>query len=108
MTPNASETAFQGATIDLAHVHGFAVAHFRPARTEKGWRTPVGADGKGWPDLTIVGNGRVMFRELKSARRQLEPDQVLWRDRLVNAGADWDVWRPGDWDNICDVLGGGR
>lgn len=82
--------------IDLAHLFGLLVAHFRPARTERGWRTPVEADGKGYPDMTIVGPGGVLFRELKSATGTLSPEQKVWIDRLALAGADIGVWRPQD------------
>lgn len=51
----------------------------------------------GYPDLTIVGRGGVLFVELKNATNQLEPDQLVWRDRLQLAGAQWRLWRPADW-----------
>lgn len=83
--------------IRLAGYHPVLVAHFRPARTEQGWRTPVQGDGKGFPDLVLVGPGGVMFREAKSDRGSLEPDQKTWRDALLGAGANWGLWRPRDW-----------
>lgn len=84
------------AVLDLARLRGLHVAHFRPAKTERGWRTAVQADGKGYPDLTIVGPGGVLFRELKSDRGQLSAEQVTWSARLKSAGADFAVWRPVD------------
>ena len=67
-TIRQSETAFQQQVIDLAHYTGWVVAHFRAARTEKGWRTPVAADGAGFPDLVLVNRSqkRVLYVELKS------------------------------------------
>ena len=39
------EYAWQALVIDIAHVGGFTVAHFRPAQNAEGrWRTPVGAE----------------------------------------------------------------
>jgi hypothetical protein len=52
--------------------------------------TPVGADGKGFPDLCLVRE-RIVFMELKVRYRQLTPEQELWRDRIILAGGEW--WR---------------
>lgn len=83
--------------IEAAGYHGVMVAHFRPAWTGRGWRTPVQGHGKGFPDMVLVGAGGVRFRECKSDRGQLEPDQRRWEDALVRAGADWGLWKPKDW-----------
>jgi hypothetical protein len=45
------EQSFQSVVIEVARLTGWRVAHFRAARTAHGWRTPVTADGAGWPDL---------------------------------------------------------
>jgi hypothetical protein len=82
--------------LDLARLLGHHVAHFRPARTDRGWRTAVQADGKGYPDLTIVGPGGVLFRELKSATGRSSREQLAWAAKLESAGADFAVWRPAD------------
>src|SRR5258705_9090381 len=58
-----SEEELLTAVLQLCRVLGLRTAHFRPARTEKGWRTPVSGDGKGFPDLIIVGS-QVLAREL--------------------------------------------
>lgn len=91
-----TEAQLQEAVIDAAHVLGLYVAHFRPAKTAHGWRTPVAADGKGWPDLVIVGTG-VLYRELKRESERQSKFQRVWEERLVAAGADFDVWRPSHW-----------
>lgn len=52
----------------------------------------------GWPDLVIVGS-RIIFRELKSATGELKPEQRRWGSRITQAGGDWSVWRPRDWEN---------
>ena len=51
---------------------------------------------KGWPDWTIRGPHGVLFRELKSQRGRVEPEQREWLDALTAAGADAGVWRPED------------
>lgn len=91
------ETDLQYAVIELAQLLRWRVAHFRPAMNARGeWRTPVAADGKGWPDLVLVRD-RVMYRELKSARGTLSVDQQDWMHALKLAGQDVDVWRPNEW-----------
>jgi hypothetical protein len=50
----------------------------------------------GWPDSVIIGE-RVIYRELKSQRGILSPEQRATGDALKAAGADWKVWRPRDW-----------
>jgi hypothetical protein len=39
-----SETDLQRTIIDACKIYGFKVSHFRPAKTERGWRTPVQGD----------------------------------------------------------------
>lgn len=100
-----SEIAFQDAVAQYARFQGWAVAHFRPARSraDGGWRTPVAYDARGWPDLVLVRE-RVLFRELKSARGKVDADQQAWLDRLAAAGQDVGVWRPKDWGVIEATL----
>lgn len=102
-----SENDLQEAVIEAAHALGYICAHFRPARTEKGWRTAVSADGKGFPDLVAAGRGRVIFAELKGRRGALSPDQQKWRDQLLASNVEWHMWRPADWpEPIMSVLRG--
>ena len=91
-----TEAELQEAVIDLAHLLGWTVAHFRPARTAQGWRTPVAADGAGFPDCVFVRD-RVVYAELKSAKGAPSAAQRRWLDQLDRAGAETYVWRPADW-----------
>ena len=117
-----SEADFQQAVIDAARYCGWLCSHFRPARTEKGWRTPVAADGKGFPDLVLVRD-RVLFVELKTDTGKLSGDQEVWQSAIDGAldawlrfcstpdafevlPFDYLVWRPRDWTQIKEVLGG--
>ena len=87
------EDTLQKNIIDIAHALGWKVAHFRPAKTEKGWRTCVSADGTGWPDLALARNQTVIFLELKSEKGKVRPEQQGWLDVLPNAY----VVFPEDW-----------
>lgn len=104
-----TEGELQGGVIDTARSLGYLVAHFRPAKTERGWRTPVEADGKGFPDLVLTGRRRVLFVELKNATRPLEPEQRVWLDALAVAGVECYVWRPADYSSgdVERILRGG-
>ncbi|HXN62318.1 MAG TPA: hypothetical protein VN886_17875 [Acidimicrobiales bacterium] len=93
-----TEVELQDLVIELAHLFGWRVAHFRPARTVDGWRTAVAADGADWPDLTLVRD-RIVFAELKSSRGKLHFQQRVWRDALTGAGAEHYLWSPADWDS---------
>jgi len=91
-----SETQLQAAIVEAARLLGWAVAHFRPARTNKGWRTATAYDAHGYPDLTLVRE-RVLFAELKGDHGRFEPEQARWRVRLQLAGCEYYLWRPDDW-----------
>ncbi|MBC9000464.1 VRR-NUC domain-containing protein [Micromonospora aurantiaca (nom. illeg.)] len=91
-----SEDELKKAVLDLCKTLHLRTAHFRPARTEQGWRTPVEGDGQGWPDLVIAGPGGALFRELKSRTGRVEPDQKVWLSVLTAAGENAGVWRPID------------
>lgn len=72
------ERHFQRQVIDLARLCGWRVAHFRPAQTVRGWRTPVEADGAGFPDLLMVRGNELLALELKSAKGKATPEQEEW------------------------------
>ncbi len=84
--------------IGMAHAYGWLVAHFRAAKTEKGWRTPVQADGRGFFDLVLMRD-RVLFVELKSTRGGSDDDQKEWMQTALRAGAECYLWRPSDLRN---------
>ena len=101
--PRLSEKDFQTQVIDLAHVFGWKVAHFRPAQTAKGWRTPVGADGKGFPDLVLArerdGKRQQIFAELKTDKGTATIEQLQWL-KVLNGY----LWKPSDFDKIQELL----
>lgn len=91
------EKDLQKQVTDLATIYGWTWVHFRPAQTNKGWRTPVeGPLGAGWPDLVLVHDGRqkVLFVELKRQTEPLRTEQGQVLTTLAAAGASVAVWRP--------------
>ena len=84
-----SERVFQSHVVQLAQVLGWLVYHTHDSRRS----------APGFPDLVLVhvGQGRVLWRELKSARGRLSVPQREWLDSLEAAGEDAGVWRPEDW-----------
>jgi hypothetical protein len=98
------EAAFQQQVIQLARLRGWRVFHARKAQNSRGdWRTPVAADGKGFPDLVLVRD-RVIFAELKTDTGRIMASQIAWHEALEDAGAIVRVWRPRDWDQIAEAL----
>ena len=93
-TVTMSEADLERGVLDLARLYHWRVAHFRPARTVHGWRTPVAADGAGFVDLLMVRGNRILAVELKSALGRLTPEQVAWLAALADAGVDTQVWTP--------------
>lgn len=102
--PALTEAVWQRQVLDLARLLRWRVAHFRPARTaDGGWRTPVAADGAGFPDLVLVRD-RTVFVELKVEHGRLSEPQSEWLAALALADAEAYVWKPSDWPSVQAVL----
>lgn len=113
-----TEADLQRAVIDTAHALKWMVAHFRPAQTARGWRTPVEAEGAGFPDLVLVRATRLIFAELKGERGRVSELQRGWLTALLQVCLGIDerlgepgpvllqVWTPTDWHSgrIEEVL----
>jgi hypothetical protein len=107
VTNAADERSFQAVVVEVARLAGWRVAHFRAARTAQGWRTPVTADGQGWPDLVLVRPPRLAFAELKRESGEATLCQLEWLDVLrLLPQVETYLWRPSDWDTIVEVLTG--
>jgi hypothetical protein len=91
-----TEDDFVRRIIDTAHLYHWKVTHFRPARTERGWRTPVQGDA-GFVDLVLAKAGQVLLVEVKTDRGRVRPDQLEW---AMEIGPSYRLWRPADWDQI--------
>lgn len=86
----ATEADCQRAVIVAARYAGWLVHHTRPARSARGWRTPLTGD-PGFPDLVLVSRrppGRLLVVELKRRPRRPTHEQQAWLDALSAAGVD--------------------
>jgi hypothetical protein len=101
--PPPLEAEEQATIVEVAQRLGWRVAHFRPAQTARGWRTPVAADGKGFVDLTFARE-RVLFAELKRPGAKPSAEQVEWLDVLAAAEAEVYLWTLDDLEEIRAVL----
>jgi hypothetical protein len=103
------EAGFQSAVIQYAQLMHWRVAWFRPVRVQRKngsvhHETPVGADGKGWPDLAMCRGPRLVVAELKTDRGRFTPEQIVWLAALEAAGVEVYRWRPKDWTQIEETL----
>ncbi len=101
--PRISESEFMAQVIAYAKLRRWRVAHFRAARTERGWRTPVQGDGKGFPDLVLVRE-RVLWLELKTEKGKTSQEQNEWLSSLESAHQTVYIVRPSDWNAIERLL----
>ena len=92
------EADFLALVLDYARALGYEAYH--PWRSDN--------SEAGFPDCVFVGNGKIVFAELKARRGRLTAEQRRWARAIMQAGGTWRLWRPGpaDWDDIMDVLGG--
>lgn len=104
IAPKVSEREFTAQVIELAQMFGWKAAHFRPAWTGRGWRTPVQGDGAGFPDLILVRGARLIAAELKVDGAKATEPQLEWLRVLATAGATTAVWHPSQFDQIAETL----
>ena len=105
VTSLLSEAGFQSSIIELAQLRGWKVCHFSDSRRPGPYGQWVGDSGaRGWPDLVLVRGKTTLFRELKSEKGRLTPQQKEWLEALQEAGQNAKVWRPSDWSEIEQTL----
>jgi hypothetical protein len=83
------EKDLQESVREMAVTLGYLVYHTHDSRRSE----------PGYPDLTMVGHGRLLVRELKRQSGRLgvvTPEQKAWLAALTDAGVDAGVWRPAD------------
>jgi hypothetical protein len=98
-----TEAEWSRTVVDYAHAQGWLIAHFRPAQNAQGgWRTPVAADGAGFPDLVLARRDREpLFVELKREIGRLSSAQIDWMNAI---NGPFFTWRPSDWPQVKRVL----
>lgn len=97
-----SERELQAAVIRMAELWDWLVYHVTDVRGKL-----RSSSSPGFPDLVLVGHGRTIFAELKTARGKISPQQKIWLEQLGQcSGVESYVWRPADWknDTIANVL----
>lgn len=67
-----TERVFQDAVTEFAQLHGWLVYHTHDSRRS----------APGFPDLTMVRNGRVVFAELKTERGRVTADQARFMEEV--------------------------
>ena len=82
-----TESELQANIRELAKLLGWLTYHTHDSRRSE----------PGFPDLVLVGHGRMLVRELKDARGRVSDEQRDWLEAFDRAGVDQGVWRPADW-----------
>jgi hypothetical protein len=93
---SASEAKFERAVIDLAELLGYECWHVHDAR--RFWR--------GYPDWFCTRPGRHLWFELKREGGKLTQQQLVWQQRIIDAGGECYAWWPHDWNTIVTTLRG--
>lgn len=104
LTSAITEADWTTWVIEVARLHHWRAAHFRPARTAAGWRTAVQGD-VGFPDVALARDEEVLIVELKRDAGRLTPEQRAW---LAALGPYGRVWRPRDRDDVLATLSAPR
>lgn len=104
-TTRMSEKDVQRTLTDALRSMQYRVAHFRPGKTTKGWRTPVEYDGAGFPDLVAARRGKpVLFFELKGTKGVLSSNQKAWEQALWMTGAIHWIITPNNLDDCIEFV----
>ena len=90
------EADFQASVVELAGVLGWLGYHTHDSRRSC----------RGFPDLTLVHDDRLLFAEVKrSGRHKPTGPQTAWLAALDQATrVSAHVWRPADWSEIERAL----
>ena len=95
MTTTVTEKQLQSDIIRIAKRCGWKVYHTHDSRRSE----------FGFPDLTMVRRGRLIFAELKRELGKPTPEQSEWLEALsLVPGIEVFIWRPQDMAEIERVL----
>jgi hypothetical protein len=93
---------------ETAALTGWRLSHLRPARSTRGWRTPLEGDA-GFPDLVLARRGVVLLPEVKGDGDRLRNEQAGWLTALgapAPAVALAGIVTPRELDGVLRFLGG--
>ena len=89
-----TEKQFQAQVVQLATTLGYLVYHTYDSRRSQA----------GFPDLVLVGRGRVVFVELKTAKGRVSPAQKIWLSKLREVHPHVYLLRPDDVQSFAQFL----
>lgn len=81
-----TEKALQERVVRMARALGWLAYHTHDSRRS----------APGFPDLVLVRGARVLYRELKTQKGRVRPEQKTWLAALAAAGQDAGLRRPAD------------
>lgn len=81
-----TEKDLQTAVTAIADLYGWLSFHDHDSRRNRA----------GFPDLVLLHplTGRLLFRELKTEKGRVRPEQQGWLDALILGNHDAAIWRP--------------
>lgn len=91
-----SEEELVDTLLEYGKTGGWLCTHFRPAKTNKGYRTLLQGN-KGYFDITMMHKDlrRTLFIECKSKKGTLKPEQKQWREAaLAQPSSEYYLWKP--------------
>lgn len=96
-----TERDWQQTITDTLTMLGYLVCHVFPLQTSKGWKTPTSI--RGWPDITAVGRGHILFVEVKGERTPVTAEQLQVLEVLATpeCARSWIVRPTDDYDTIA-------
>jgi len=89
-----SEKEFQNQVIDILKLYSWKYYH-----TYSSLRSVAG-----FPDLCMCRDKRIIFAELKTEKGKTTVEQEKWLEKLHNTPAEVYLWRPSDFNEICEIL----
>lgn len=99
-----TEAEFQDNVVRLAKAHGWLVCHVYPGRTATG-KVRTNTTYKGFPDLTLLKRGRLVFLELKAVDGTASPEQRRWIALSQHVpGVEAYIVDPRDWPAVHRLI----
>ena len=96
-----AEAEFQNWVLERAGEYGGMRQHTKLARYVPKGRKKQPLIDRGFPDLVLAKEGKVIFAELKTEKGAVRKEQKQWLELLGGV-----LWRPRDMDQIIKVLSG--